>query len=117
MGKQMAVMNIINRKNIKPFKDACGKLQELYTSDKLSVSYSIITHASQPHKHNKMEEVYFILKGKAKLKVGKKLYPIKAGDVFLIPKKEYHHIEDVKEKIELVVVTHPKFDKKDVLLK
>ena len=58
-------MKIINRKNIKPIEDACGKLQQLYNSDNLSLSYFIIKNSSKPHKHKEMEEVYFIIRGKA----------------------------------------------------
>jgi len=108
-------MNIVNKKDIKPIEDACGKLQELYYSDNLSMSYSVITDSSRPHMHKKMEEVYFILKGKAKLKIGSKIYPIKAGDVFSIPKNQYHCILDVEETIELIVVTNPRFDSKDLI--
>ncbi len=108
-------MEVINQKNIKPIEDACGKLQQLYNSDNLSLSYSIIRNNSKPHKHKKMEEVYFIIRGKAKLKVGNKIFPIEAGDVFSIPKNEYHNIQDVEETIELIVVTSPKFDPDDLI--
>lgn len=108
-------MKIANRKDVKPIKEACGKLQELYNSDDLNLSYSVITDGSKSHKHKKTEEVYFILKGKAKVKVGDDIFPIKAGDVFLIPKNEYHNIQDVEETIELIVVTSPKFDPKDLI--
>jgi len=108
-------MKIVNRKNIKPIEDACGKLQELYNSDSLSLSYSIITDSSKPHKHKIMEEVYFIIKGKAKLKIGDNLFPIEAGDVFSIPKNEYHNIQDIETTIELIVITNPKFDPNDLI--
>jgi len=110
-------MKIVNRKKIKPIKDACGKLQELYNSNNLSLSYSIIADNSKPHKHKRLEEVYFIVKGKAKLRVDDKIYPIEAGDVFSIPRNEYHNIQGVKEAIELLVVTSPKFDHKDLIYK
>jgi mannose-6-phosphate isomerase-like protein (cupin superfamily) len=108
-------MKIVNRKDIKPIADACGKLQELYASDNLSLSYSVITDSSKPHKHKKMEEVYFIIKGKAKLKVGDEIFTIQKGDVFSIPKNKYHNIQDVEETIELVVITNPKFDPDDLI--
>jgi mannose-6-phosphate isomerase-like protein (cupin superfamily) len=108
-------MKIINRKNVKPIKDACGVLQELYGSDNLSISYSVITNSSRPHKHKKMEEVYFIIKGKATFKVGNETFPIKEGDIFSIPKNKFHCIYDVKKTVEIVVVTHPKFDPKDLI--
>jgi mannose-6-phosphate isomerase-like protein (cupin superfamily) len=108
-------MDIINRSSIKPIQDACGKLQELYNSDNLSLSYAVIKENSKPHKHEKMEEVYYILKGKAKLKIEEELFPIKAGDIFGIPKGKLHSIQDIEVPIELVVVTNPKFDPNDLL--
>jgi len=63
-------MKIVNRKDIKPIEDACGKLQELYNSDNLSLSYSVIKDSSRSHKHLKIEEVYYVIKGKAKMKIG-----------------------------------------------
>jgi mannose-6-phosphate isomerase-like protein (cupin superfamily) len=109
-------MKVVNRRNIKPIKDACGKLQELYNSDNLSLSYSVISNDSKPHKHEKMEEVYFIVKGKAKMRVGDEIFPVQSGDVLSIPKHKCHDVRDVEEVIELVVVTHPKFDSNDVII-
>lgn len=108
-------MKIINRKDVKPLIDACGKLQELYNSKNLSISYSIIKNGSRLHKHKKLEEVYFIIKGRAKLNVEKESFDICAGDVFAIPKNKYHNITDVKETVEVVVVTNPKFDPADLI--
>lgn len=108
-------MRIVNRNNIKPIGEACGKLQELYNSDNLSLSYSVITDSSKPHKHKKMEEVYFVVKGKGELRVGDETFSIKKGDVFSIPNNKYHNIQDIKETIELVVVTHPRFDCADII--
>jgi len=90
-------------------------LQELYHSDNLSLSYSIITENSKPHKHQKIEEVYFVLKGKAKIKIEKDIFEIKSGDVFSIPKNKFHNIQDVEEKIELIVVTNPGFNSNDLI--
>ena len=70
---------------------------------------------SRPHKHKKTEEIYFVIKGRAKLKVENKIFSIKAGDVFSIPKNRYHNVQDIEETIELVVITHPKFDPNDLI--
>ena len=79
------------------------------------MSYSVITNSSIPHKHKKTEEIYFIIKGKANLKIGKEIFTIKQGDAFSIPKNEYHNIQDVEKVIELVVITNPKFDPSDLI--
>ena len=108
-------MKIINIKNIKSFNGSCGKLQELYNSKNVSMSYTVMRKDSKAHKHKNMEEVYYILKGKAKIKVNEKLFPIKAGDVFSIPKNKYHNVQEIKEKVELIVITYPGYDPKDVI--
>jgi mannose-6-phosphate isomerase-like protein (cupin superfamily) len=108
-------MEIKNRKDIKPLKDACESLQEMHHSQNMSISYATITQGSKPHKHLRMEEVYYIVKGNAKMKIGSEIFDIKAGDIIPIPKGIYHNIESVESTIELVVVTHPRFDPKDLI--
>ncbi len=109
------IMKIVNRKNIQPINDACGQLQELYHSDNLSMSYAIIARETAPHKHVKLEEVYFIIKGKAELNIDGEIFLITSGDTVSIPKNKYHHFQNVEETVELMVVTHPKFDIKDLI--
>ena len=108
-------MKIVNINDLKVIADACGDLKELYNSENLSLSFSKIEKESKPHKHIKTEEVYYILKGRAKLKIEEEVFLIKAGDVFSIPKDKYHSVVDVEEVIELVVVTNPGFDPKDLI--
>lgn len=108
-------MKIINRKNIKTIDGDCGKLQELHNSENLSMSHTIMTRDSKKHKHQKMEEVYYILKGKANIKVEGEVFPIRAGDVFSIPKNKFHNIQDIQEAVELIVITYPGYDPKDVI--
>jgi mannose-6-phosphate isomerase-like protein (cupin superfamily) len=108
-------MQIKNREDIKLIKDACGKLQEMYHSKNISVSYATITGETKRHKHLKMEEIYYIIKGKGKIKIGEKVFEIKPGDIVPIPKKVYHSIDPIEEPIELIVITHPRFDKNDLI--
>ena len=110
-------MKIINRKNVTPIQDTCGELYELHNSENLSVSYAIMNKDAIPHKHLEMEEVYYIVRGKAKIQIDEKEYEIIKGDTFSIPKGSFHHVKSIEEDIELVVITHPKFNKNDVILK
>ena len=110
-------MEIINRKNAKIINDVCGKIEEMYNSDNLSLSVATITGKSEPHKHEKTEEVYFILKGQGTIYIDGESKEIGEGDLIPIPKNKFHHIEMVDNKtIELFVITHPKFDASDVLM-
>jgi mannose-6-phosphate isomerase-like protein (cupin superfamily) len=108
-------MEIKNRKDITPIKDACESLQEMYHSKNLSLSYATINPQAKPHKHLKMEEIYYIISGKGIIRIGDESFEIKSRDIIPIPKNKFHFVEYVKEPIELVVVTHPRFDPKDLI--
>ncbi len=108
-------MKIKNIKDIDAKEDACGKLKELYNSKNLSLAYAKIKEDAIPHKHLEMEEVYYVLKGIAEIQIGDKTYKIKKGDIFSIPKGEYHYIKNIEKTIKLIVVTNPGFNPNDVL--
>ncbi|MCK5107507.1 MAG: cupin domain-containing protein [Nanoarchaeota archaeon] len=107
-------MKIVNMKDLEIVK-GCGKLKELYGSDNLNLAYTVIKECFKPHKHEKTEEVYFIVKGKGKIKIGDKVCDVKDGDVIPIPKNEYHCITEVSETIELIAVCYPGFDESDMI--
>lgn len=59
----------------------------------------------KPHYHQDMEEVFIILKGKAKIKVDKEKELIEKGDVVVIPMKKVHQMENAgKEEVEYLVL-------------
>ena len=107
-------MRIRNRKNIPYVADNCGRIQEMHDSKNLSISYAIITGKAHSHMHKIMEEVYYIVKGKGKMCIGKKAFIVQPGDIIPIPKNIFHHIEKISHiPVEIVVVTHPKYIKSD----
>lgn len=109
-------MDITSRKDAKPIEDVCGFIQELYNSDNLSFSVATITGKSTSHKHEKMEEIYFVLKGSGILFIGSESSPINPGDLIPIPKNKFHHIEtEANQTIEVIVATFPKYDPSDVI--
>ena len=108
-------MKIRNRKDISPVKDACELLQELHHSENLSISYATIKSKARPHKHRKMEEVYYVVKGAGRIRIGTEVLEITSGDIIPIPKNVYHGVESVSAPLELVVVTHPRFDRNDLI--
>ncbi|MFH1071852.1 MAG: cupin domain-containing protein [Nanoarchaeota archaeon] len=109
-------MRIKNRKEIPRIQDTCGTIQEMYHSKNLSVSYATISRKARSHKHEVMEEVYYIVKGEGRMFVGKKSFTVKSGDIIAIPKNVFHHIEKIsREPVEMVVVTHPRYAASDVI--
>ncbi len=109
-------MEIRNRSEIEFIDDACGKLQELYSSDNMSIAYAIITSTARPHMHKKMEEVYSIEKGIGICHIGDASFDVKPGDIIPLPKNEFHYLESIagEEPLEVFVVTYPKYDTADV---
>ena len=70
---------------------------------------------SKSHLHKIMEEVYYVEKGKGKMTIGDKIFPIGPGDVFPIPKNTYHSAEGTpKNPLTILVVTHPRYSTSDV---
>lgn len=57
------------------------------------------------HYHQDMEEIFIILSGRAKIKVGKKTATLKRGDTVIIPPKSPHQMKNIgKEKVEYIAI-------------
>ncbi len=109
-------MKVLNKSAVKSFPDVCGTIAELYASDNVSFTIATITGKSTPHMHKIMEEIYFILHGEGTIFIGDESSPIKEGDLIPIPKNIFHHVQTKEgESIEVIVVTHPRFLKSDVI--
>ena len=63
-------MKIIKRNDTEVINGSCGKIQEMFDSDKLSIAYVDVTKDFVPHMHKEMEEIYYILEGSGILIVG-----------------------------------------------
>ncbi len=105
-----------NLDNVPAIPDTCGFIKELYSSPNLSLAYVFLDGKAKKHKHNIMEEVYFVTKGSGFLTISDKKYSIKKGDTIAIPKNTYHFLETHESSLEVLVITHPKFDVNDVIL-
>ena len=60
----------------------------------LVVSKTILhpTKATTGHKHPGQEEVYHFIHGSGRMKVGKSIFSVKAGDIVLIPDGYFHKV-------------------------
>lgn len=98
-------------------EDTCGTIKELYKSEGMSLAYATVEGKAKSHKHNVMEEVYFVVKGQGYLTVDSNKHKIEEGDLVSIPKGSWHFLESEKENaLEVLVATHPKFNLEDVIL-
>lgn len=111
-------MKIFKRKDIKVINDTCGEIQEMFSSKNVSISYVTIIDKSKPHLHKKTEEIYFVLKGNGIMTVDDESCNVEKDDIISIPQNKFHTIEKTSNgALELIVVTHPKFDIDDVIEK
>ena len=109
-------MEIIHRSKVESIQDVCWEILELYNSNNLSVSIAKITWKSDSHKHEIMEEVYFVLSGEWIIYIDHESEKIEKWDLISIPKNKFHHIETKNNStIEILVITNPKFNKQDVI--
>ncbi|MDP2908611.1 MAG: cupin domain-containing protein [Nanoarchaeota archaeon] len=107
-------MKIVNEKDVKAIDDLCGPLKEVYKSENISLATVVIKAGREAHlhKHPELEEVYYILSGRGKMRVGDYAYSIKKGDTFAIEPKDAPHkaINPYKKDMKILVVCNPKFD-------
>lgn len=53
----------------------------------------------EPHKHEDHEEVYYIIKGKGRIKIGNENAKFRDGDVIYIPEKMMHSITNEGDEV------------------
>ncbi len=58
----------------------------------------------RPHFHQSMKEIYIILSGKAKIRVGNKKAILKKGDAVIIPERKVHLMTNIDKKNVIYLV-------------
>jgi len=101
---------------VDPIPDTCGEIRELLSTETMSHAYVKLRGIAKEHKHEVMDEVYTIIKGAGYLTIAGNKYEVDVGETIAIPKHEWHYLES-EGGLELLVVTSPRFDPKDVILK
>ena len=81
---------------------------EVLRSDLLSLGLYILpaggTDDQTPHGE---DEVYYAVKGRAKIRVGESDHPVKPGTVLYVPARAVHYFHEIKEELILVVFWAP----------
>lgn len=112
----MGMIKVYSRSKIPYIDIMCGKSQEVFAS--LNIGFAIVTIDSKTtsHKHTHTEEIYYILKGKGILTIGKESASVQEGDLIPIPIGQFHILENTSSvPIELIVITHPPLDPSDAI--
>lgn len=53
------------------------------------------------------DEVYYAVRGRARIKVGETDHPVQPGTVLFVPAKDVHYFHDISEELVLVVFWAP----------
>ena len=102
----------INKYNVEPIRDACGLIRELYKSSALSISTVEVIGKARKHKHEKMEEIYYVEDGNGSVVIEEEVIDLKQGDLISIPKHKWHYLQG---NLEVIVINSPPYDVSDVI--
>jgi mannose-6-phosphate isomerase-like protein (cupin superfamily) len=86
-----------------------GKLyQEFLRVPTLSAGvYVLAAGATDPQKPHKEDEVYYVVRGRAKMRVGSEQQVVKTGSVIFVPAGVEHVFFDISEELEVLVLFAP----------
>lgn len=105
--------------------DVCGILTEvLNTADVQNVSIIVADNIkpSKGHFHIISTEVYWVYRGKISLKFyeenkqDRPIIDLKEGDLVVIGPKTHHKVEKATKKNRLIVISNPRWTKKDEII-
>lgn len=81
---------------------------EFLRSPDLSVGvYRVARGDTDPQTPHAEDEVYYVLRGRARFTSGERTVDAREGDCFFVPAGEPHRFHDVDEDLELLVVFGP----------
>jgi mannose-6-phosphate isomerase-like protein (cupin superfamily) len=69
--------------------------------------YVLAAGATDPQKPHKEDEVYFVVRGRAKMLVAGEEQIVKAGTVIFVPANAEHRFFDISEELEVLVFFAP----------
>ena len=96
-------MEIVNRNRVKPFitKDT-AEIREILAPSNSSIKNQSFAEAkvapgkaTEEHYHIRMEEIYYVLRGKGKMSIEGEVREVKAGDGIAILPGSRHRIENI----------------------
>lgn len=70
---------------------------------------------AKPHWHERTEEVYFILSGRAIAHLDDQVHELAAGDALCIPRGKIHYLENqATEPVDYLAISSPPYDDDDM---
>ena len=105
----MATKNFYDLPAISAERAQAGKLyQEFLRVPALSVGvYVLAAGAIDPQKPHKEDEVYYVVRGRARMRIGEEEQAVKAGNVIFVAAETEHRFFDISEELEVLVFFAP----------
>ena len=105
----MSVKNFYDLPLISTERAQAGKLyQEFVRTATLSVGvYVLPAGAVDPQKPHQQDEVYYVVRGHAHVRVGRDEHIVKAGTVIFVAANVEHRFFDISEELEVLVFFAP----------
>ena len=115
-------MKIVNRKDVVPFVTLDGStIREIFAYrnsalKNLSLAEAVVRPGKETslHYHTKAQELYYILRGRGRIRVGKKSALVKKDDTILIMPKQKHKIRNIgKNSLVFLCTCSPSYEHRD----
>jgi len=105
----MTTKNFYDLPTISAERAQAGKLyREFLRVPGLSAGvYVLAVGATDPQKPHKEDEVYYVVRGRARIRVGENEQAVKAGNVIFVAAEVEHRFLDVSEELEVLVFFAP----------
>ena len=69
--------------------------------------YVLAAGATDPQKPHNEDELYYVVRGRAKMVVASEEHVVKTGSVIFVPAKVEHRFFDISEELEVLVMFAP----------
>lgn len=105
----MTPKNFYHLPTISAERGQAGKLyQEFLRVPTLSVGvYVLAAGAADPQKPHQQDEVYYVVRGRAHMRIGSEELVVKAGSVIFVAAQVEHRFFDISEELEVLVFFSP----------
>jgi mannose-6-phosphate isomerase-like protein (cupin superfamily) len=102
-------MSVFDLSQLSADRQAAGRLYlEFLRQPALSVGlYELAAGATDPQRPHTEDEIYYVVRGRAAVRLGAEDIPIGPGSVVFVPARQEHRFHSISEDLTLLVVFAP----------
>jgi mannose-1-phosphate guanylyltransferase len=71
--------------------------------------YRLQAGATDPQDPHTEDEVYYIVSGSAKIRIGEDVHPVEAGDIIFVEREVEHYFFDIKSELTTLIFFAPPY--------